>query len=118
MAFAMTAVLFLLTAQKLRLDWQRSIETGDFDFNTGHYSSCRRCAAFVGTHRASRAPSCRQTSGWRRGERSFTAARTTSVPALAWRYRVNDKISVRADFGISYDNWAAIIQMTQNYQDS
>jgi hypothetical protein len=25
-------------------------------------------------------------------------------------------MSIRGGFGISYDNWAAIIQMTQNYQ--
>jgi len=27
-------------------------------------------------------------------------------------------MSIRGGFGISYDNWAAIIQMTQNYQGS
>ena len=39
-------------------------------------------------------------------------------PRLGLAYRVNDKMSVRGGFGITYDNWAAIIQMTQNYQGS
>ena len=39
-------------------------------------------------------------------------------PRVGFAYRVNDRMSVRGGFGITYDNWAAIIQMTQNYQGS
>lgn len=39
-------------------------------------------------------------------------------PRVGFAYRVNDSMSVRGGFGIAFDNWAAIIQMTQNYQGS
>ena len=52
------------------------------------------------------------------GEKILHGSKDNIGPRIGLAYRVNDKMSVRGDFGISYDNWAAIIQMTQNYQDS
>ncbi len=67
---------------------------------------------------ACRAQLCQQTFSLLPEAKSFMAVRTTSAPRLGFAYRVNDKMSVRGGYGITYDNWAAIIQMTQNYQGS
>jgi hypothetical protein len=39
-------------------------------------------------------------------------------PRLGLAYRVTNSLAVRGAFGIYYDNWAASIQLTQNYNGS
>ncbi|HEX4575788.1 MAG TPA: TonB-dependent receptor [Edaphobacter sp.] len=99
---------------------QGSIETGDFDFNTGNYiiqklpplCSVRGAAPCLpsGTLPAHVLVAS--------GSKILHGSKLNLSPRVGFAYRVNDKMSVRGGFGIAYDNWAAIIQMTQNYQGS
>jgi hypothetical protein len=99
---------------------QGSIETGDFDFNTGQYiiqqlpplCSVRGHAPCLPS--AVLPPNVRVATGGK----ILHGSKDNIGPRLGLAYRVNDKMSIRGGFGISYDNWAAIIQMTQNYQGS
>ncbi len=99
---------------------QGSIETGDFDFNTGQYiiqqlpplCSVRGHAPCLPS--AVLPPNVRVATGGK----ILHGSKDNIGPRLGLAYRVNDKMSIRGGFGITYDNWAAIIQMTQNYQGS
>jgi hypothetical protein len=99
---------------------QGSIETGDFDFNTGQYiiqqlpplCSVRGHAPCLPS--AVLPPNVRVATGGK----ILHGSKDNIGPRIGLAYRVNDKMSIRGGFGISYDNWAAIIQMTQNYQGS
>ena len=99
---------------------QGSIETGDFDFNTGNYilqqlpplCSVRGHAPCLPS--ATLPPHVRVATGGK----ILHGSKDNIGPRVGFAYRVNDRMSVRGGFGISYDNWAAIIQMTQNYQGS
>jgi hypothetical protein len=99
---------------------QGSIETGDFDFNTGDYiiqqlpplCSVRLHAPCLPS--AVLPPHVRVALGGK----ILHGSKDNIGPRVGLAYRVNDKMAVRGGFGITYDNWAAIIQMTQNYQGS
>lgn len=105
---------------KASIGLQGSIETGDFDFNTGDYivqqlpplCSVRGHAPCLPS--ATLPPHVRVALGGK----ILHGSKDNIGPRLGFAYRVSDKMSVRGGFGISYDNWAAIIQMTQNYQGS
>ncbi len=99
---------------------QGSIETGDFDFNTGKYIIQQLPPLCSVRGHAPCLPSATLPANVvvATGGKILHGSKDNVGPRLGLAYRVNDKMSVRAGFGISYDNWAAIIQMTQNYQGS
>ena len=99
---------------------QGSIETGDFDFNTGDYIIQQLPPLCSVRHHAPCLPSGTLPPHVRvaTGGRILHGSKFNLGPRVGFAYRVNDKMSVRGGFGIAYDNWAAIIQMTQNYQGS
>lgn len=98
---------------------QGSIETGDYDFNNGTYilqvapplcSVRLHAPCLPGPLPANVVVSPNKkimhdtTNNW--------------GPRFGLAYRVSDKMAVRGSFGIFYDNWAAAMQLTQNYQGS
>ncbi len=99
---------------------QGSIETGDFDFTTGQYIIQQLPPLCSVRGHAPCLPSAALPANVRvaSGGRILHGSKDNFGPHVGIAYRVYDKLSVRAGFGISYDNWAAIIQMTQNYQGS
>jgi hypothetical protein len=52
------------------------------------------------------------------GSKILHGSKDNIGPRVGFAYRVNDTMSIRGGIGVVYDNWAAIIQMTQNYQGS
>jgi len=99
---------------------QGSIETGDFDFNTGDYIVQQLPPLCSDRHHAPCLPSATLPAHVRvaLGKKILHGSKDNISPRFGFAYRVSDKMSVRGGFGMSYDNWAAIIQMTQNYQGS
>jgi len=97
-----------------------SIETGDFDFNTGDYIVQKLPPLCSVRGHAPCLPSATLPDHVRvaSGAKILHGTKTNFGPRLGIAYRVNDTMSIRAGFGITYDNWASIIQMTQNYQGS
>ncbi len=99
---------------------QGSIETGDFDFNTGDYILQQLPPLCSDRGHAPCLPSGVLPPHVRVaiGGKILHGSKDNIGPRVGLAYRVNDRMSIRGGFGISYDNWAAIIQMTQNYQGS
>jgi len=99
---------------------QGSIETGDFDFNTGQYIVQQLPPLCSVRGHAPCLPSATLPANVvvASGSKILHGSKDNIGPRLGFAYRINDKMSVRGGFGITYDNWAAIIQMTQNYQGS
>jgi hypothetical protein len=99
---------------------QGSIETGDFDFNTGKYIVQQLPPLCSVRMHAPCLPSAILPANVEVavGGKILHGSKYNLGPRVGLAYRVNDKMSIRGGFGISYDNWAAIIQMTQNYQGS
>jgi hypothetical protein len=99
---------------------QGSIETGEFDFNNGDYIIQQLPPLCSVRGHAPCLPSSTLPAHVRvaSGGRILHGTKDNIAPRVGFAYRVNDGMSVRGGFGITYDNWAAIIQMTQNYQGS
>jgi hypothetical protein len=99
---------------------QGSIETGDFDFNTGNYIIQKLPPLCSVRHHAPCLPSATLPPNVlvASGSKILHGSKDNISPRFGFAYRVGDKMSVRGGFGMTYDNWAAIIQMTQNYQGS
>jgi hypothetical protein len=99
---------------------QGSIETGDFDFNTGNYVVQKLPPLCSVRGAAPCLPSATLPAHVvvASGSKILHGNKLNISPRAGFAYRVNDKMSVRGGFGMAYDNWAAIIQMTQNYQGS
>ncbi|MCU1320642.1 MAG: Carboxypeptidase regulatory-like protein [Acidobacteriaceae bacterium] len=100
---------------------QGSIETGDFDFNTGKYivqvlpelCSVRGhapCIPGTGALPANVVVSP--------NTKILKGTKTNVGPRLGIAYSVNPKLALRAGYGINFDNWSAVIQLPQNYQGS
>jgi hypothetical protein len=51
-------------------------------------------------------------------EKILKGSKTNVGPRFGLAYSVHDKLAIRAGFGITYDNWAASIQLPQNFQGS
>ena len=96
---------------------QGSIETDDFDFNTGQYIIQQLPPLWSVRGHAPCLPSPVLPPNVRvaTGGKILHGSKDNIGSRLGLAYRVNDKMSVRGGFDITYDNWAAIIQMTQNY---
>jgi len=99
---------------------QGSIETGDFDFNTGNYIIQQLPPLCSVRGRAPCLPSATLPANVivATGGKILHGTKNNIAPRVGFAYRVNNGMSIRGGFGITYDNWAAIIQMTQNYQGS
>jgi hypothetical protein len=99
---------------------QGSIETGDFDFNTGNYIIQKLPPLCSVRGHAPCLPSATLPAHVlvASGSKILHGSKDNISPRFGFAYRVGDKMSVRGGFGMTYDNWAAIIQMTQNYQGS
>ncbi|MBS1821734.1 MAG: TonB-dependent receptor [Acidobacteria bacterium] len=99
---------------------QGSIETGDFDFNTGDYVIQKLPPLCSDRKHAPCLPSATLPAHVRvaTGGKILHGSKDNVSPRFGFAYRVNDRMSIRGGYGITYDNWAAIIQMTQNYQGS
>ncbi len=99
---------------------QGSIETGDFDFNTGDYILQKLPPLCSVRGHAPCLPSATLPAHVRvaTGSKILHGSKDNIAPRFGFAYRVNDRMSIRGGFGMTYDNWAAIIQMTQNYQGS
>ncbi len=99
---------------------QGSIETGDFDFNNGTYILQQLPPLCSVRGHAPCLPSATLPNNviLATGGKILHGTKDNIAPRVGFAYRVNDGMSIRGGFGITYDNWAAIIQMTQNYQGS
>lgn len=99
---------------------QGSIETGDFDFTNGNYIIQQLPPLCSDRHHAPCLPSAALPNHvvLASGGKIMHGSKDNFGPRVGFAYRVNDSMSVRGGFGIAFDNWAAIIQMTQNYQGS
>ena len=97
------------------------IETGDFDFTNGTYI-LQKVPGLCSDRKA--APCLPGTGALPAhvvvspNTKILHDTTTNFGPRLGVAYRVNDTMAVRASFGIFYDNWAASIQLPQNYQGS
>lgn len=100
---------------------QGSIETGDFDFNTGKYivqvlpPSCAvrghaPCIPGTGVLPANVVVSP--------NKKVLKGTKTNVGPRFGLAYTVSPQLAFRAGFGITFDNWSAVIQLPQNYQGS
>jgi hypothetical protein len=98
---------------------QGSIETGDYDFNNGTYilqvapPSCSERG-----HAPCLPAGLPEHVVISPNKKIMHDTTTNWGPRFGLAYRVNDKMAIRGAFGIFYDNWAAAIQLTQNYQGS
>jgi hypothetical protein len=99
---------------------QGSIETGDFDFNTGNYIVQQLPPLCSVRGHAPCLPSAVLPAHVvvASGGKILHGTKDNIGPRVGFAYRVNDGMSIRGGIGVVYDNWAAIIQMTQNYQGS
>jgi hypothetical protein len=97
-----------------------SIETGDFDFTDGDYVVQQLPALCSAQGHAPCLPSSTLPANVvvATGKKILHGTKNNVGPRLGFAYRVNNGLSVRGGYGIVYDNWAAIIQATQNYQGS
>ena len=100
---------------------QGGIDTGDFDFNNGTYilqkapSPCSVTGVAPCLPGSGALPANVIVSP---DSKILHDTTTNFGPRLALAYRVNERMAIRGGFGIFFDNWAAALQLTQNYQGS
>lgn len=99
---------------------QGSIETGDFDFNTGEYVMQLLPPTCAVRGRAPCLPSATLPANVvvALNEKILHGSKMNVGPRFGLAYSVNSTLAIRGSFGIFYDNWAASIQMPQNFQGS
>lgn len=97
-----------------------SIETGDFDFTDGDYIIQQEPALCSAAGHAPCMPSATLPANVvvALNKKILHGTKTNFGPRAGFAYRVNSDLSIRGGGGIVFDNWAAIIQATQNYQGS
>jgi len=99
---------------------QGSIETGEFDFNNGTYIVQQLPPLCSVRGHAPCLPSSNLPANVlvATGSKILHGSKDNIAPRFGFAFRANDSMSIRGGFGLAYDNWAGIIQMTQNYQGS
>jgi Carboxypeptidase regulatory-like domain len=99
---------------------QGSIETGDFDFNTGKYVLQLAPPTCAVRNRAPCLPSATLPVNVvvALHEKILHGSKLNVGPRFGLAYSVNNSLAIRGSFGIFFDNWAASIQMPQNFQGS
>lgn len=99
---------------------QGSIETGDFDFNTGKYILQVAPPTCAVRGHAPCLPSATLPPNVEVAlhEKILHGSKTNIGPRFGIAYSVNNTLAIRGSFGIFFDNWAASIQMPQNFQGS
>ncbi|MDR3724896.1 MAG: carboxypeptidase-like regulatory domain-containing protein [Terracidiphilus sp.] len=99
---------------------QGSIETGDFDFNTGQYILQVAPPTCSVRNRAPCLPSATLPANVviAANKKILHGSKMNFGPRLGLAYSVNSTLAIRGSFGIFFDNWAASIQMPQNFQGS
>ncbi len=102
------------------LGYQGSIETGDPDFNTGLYIVQQLPPLCSVRGHAPCLPSATLPANVvvAKSGRIMHGSKMNFGPRFGFAYRVNSGLSVRGGFGVFWDNWSSLIQMTQNYQGS
>jgi len=99
---------------------QGSIETGDFDFNTGQYILQLAPPTCAVRGRAPCLPSATLPANVvvALHEKILHGSKLNIGPRFGLAYSVNNTLAIRGSFGIFFDNWSASIQMPQNFQGS
>ncbi|WP_160114926.1 carboxypeptidase-like regulatory domain-containing protein [Bryocella elongata] len=99
---------------------QGSIETGDFDFNNGYYELMVAPPTCAVRQRAPCLPSSTLPANVviAPHEKILHGSKTNLGPRFGLAYSVNPTLAIRGSFGIFFDNWAASIQLPQNFQGS
>jgi Carboxypeptidase regulatory-like domain len=96
------------------------IETGDLNFRIGEYivQKLPPTCAVLG-----HAPCIPNSSGTLPADvrvalhsRILHGTKTNFGPRFGLAYRANTKLAIRGGFGITFDNWAAAIQLPQQFQ--
>ena len=99
---------------------QGSIETGDFDFNTGQYILQVAPPTCAVRNRAPCLPSATLPANVvvALNQKILHGSKLNVGPRFGLAYSVNNTLAIRGSFGIFFDNWSASIQMPQNFQGS
>jgi hypothetical protein len=99
---------------------QGSIETGDFDFSDGNYIVQKLPPLCSVRGHAPCLPSATLPANVvvASGEKIMHGSKMNFGPRFGFADRVNNGLAIRGGFGITWDNWSALIQMPQNYQGS
>ncbi|WP_182277957.1 carboxypeptidase-like regulatory domain-containing protein [Granulicella sp. 5B5] len=99
---------------------QGSIETGDFDFNTGKYILQVAPPTCAVRGRAPCLPSATLPANVEvaLNQKILHGSKLNIGPRFGLAYSVNNTLAIRGSFGIFFDNWAASIQLPQNFQGS
>ncbi|HEY4355086.1 MAG TPA: TonB-dependent receptor [Acidobacteriaceae bacterium] len=99
---------------------QGSIETGDWDFNTGNYILQVAPPTCASRGHAPCLPSATLPAHVIVSQNGniMHGSKMNFGPRLGLAYRISDKLSVRGGFGITYDDWSGITQIAQNFQGS
>lgn len=99
---------------------QGSIETGDFDFNNGYYELMVAPPTCAVRNRAPCLPSGTLPANVviAPHEKILHGSKLNLGPRFGLAYSVNSTLAIRGSFGIFFDNWAASIQLPQNFQGS
>lgn len=99
---------------------QGSIETGDFDFNSGTYiiQKLPPLCSVRGHAPCLPSPVLPDHVVVASGAKIMHGSKLNFGPRFGVAYRINEGLSLRGGYGIFWDNWSALIQMPQNYQGS
>lgn len=99
---------------------QGSIETGDFDFNTGNYILQVAPPTCAVRGAAPCLPSATLPAHVVVSPHGniIHGSKLNFGPRLGLAYAVNPKLAIRASFGIVFDNWSGVTQEAQNFQGS
>ena len=95
------------------------IETGDYDFNKGTYIlQVDPPACSVRIHAPCLPAGLPVNVVVSPNKKILHDTTTNWGPRFGLAYRITTRLAIRGSFGIFFDNWAAAIQLTQNYNGS
>jgi len=95
-----------------------SLQSGDFDFHTGDYILQKMPVTCAQTGKAPCLPGNSALPAHVRVALHGNILEGTKLnfgPRLGLAYRVNSTLAIRGGFGITFDNWAATLQLPQNF---